>query len=155
MKFLPLASAIMFSAPLLPVSPAVAQNTQTEVQRCRSALSTAENLLIRGRNLWITNVSVHGLAETYMNYPYQTPAGLSIIMAGDSAPNIMSSPQLLTSVTETIMSGCPNVGLVGFWVDRTDWVREFGLIGSEIREFECIPPDDTNNPIQWGYGVCL
>lgn len=76
-------------------------------------------------------------------------------MAGDAAPNMMSSPQLLTSITEAIMSGCPNVGLVSFWLDHSDWVIEFGLIGDEVREFECIPSDDTNNPIQWGYGVCL
>lgn len=155
MKLLPLASALMFSASLIPVAPASAQNTSAEVQRCQSTLDAAENLMVDGRRLWITNVFVRDVGEAYANYPYQSPVGLTIVMAGDSAPDMMSSPQLLTSITESITSSCSRVSLVRFAVAESDWTIDFGLIGNQVREFECVDPDGTNNPMQWGYSYCL
>lgn len=59
MKLLPLTSALILFASLVPVAPAAAQNTSAEVQRCQAALAAAENLMIDGRNLWITNFFIN------------------------------------------------------------------------------------------------
>lgn len=145
---------------LLPTSwvtsaPAVAQDASNQEQQCRSALSAAEDLLVNGRNLWIAGVSTYDVGEVYDNYPYQSPVGLTIVIAGNAAPDMMTSPRLLTTVTETIRSGCPSVGLVTFAVAESDWTVDFGLIGNQVREFECVDPDGTGYPPGWGYAVCL
>lgn len=155
MKSLPLALVLTISIPLITAAPAVAQDPPAPEQQCRSALERAERLLVNGRRLRVSNVSTYRIGEHYLNYPRQAPVGLSISMAGDAAPDMMSSPQLLMSITMTITSGCTRVGLVDFSVAETDWVTTFGLVNNQSREFECVDPDGTNNPTQWGSRTCI
>lgn len=129
MKIL-LALVLLLPASWITVAPAAAQDTSVQSQQCRSAFSAAENLLVNGRNLWVTNPSTYSIGEVYDSHPYQSSVGITIGMAGGAAPDMMSSPRLLTMITETIISGCPSIGLVTFVVANTDWAVDFGLIGN-------------------------
>jgi hypothetical protein len=154
MKIL-LSLLLLFPTSWFSAAPAVAQDTSSQEQQCRSALSAAEDLLVNGRRLWIVDVSTDDVGEIYVNYPYQSPVGLGIVIDGDATSDVMTSPRLLTTITETIRSGCPTVGLVTFAAAESDWAVDFGLIGNQVREFECIDPDLTDNLIRWGYTVCI
>lgn len=154
MKIL-LALLLLLPASWFSAAPAAAQDTSNQEEQCSSALSAAEDLLINGRNLWIVDASTYDVGETYVNYPYQSPVGFGIVIDGDAASDVMTSPRLLTTITETIRSGCPSVGLVTFAVAESDWTVDFGLIGNQVREFECIEAGGPDVPTRWGYAICL
>jgi len=99
-------------------------------------------------------VFVNRIANYYTSYPRHSPLELTIGIDGDTAPDMMFSPRLLTSATEIIVQGCPEVGLVTFVVANTDWAISFGLIGNQVEEFECVDAGQEG-PIRWGYTECL
>jgi hypothetical protein len=134
--------------------PATAQSNFDE-DSCSSALDAAEAQLIGDRDIWLTNFHAFNAAEGYSNPPYDRLQIVSWTMAGDdtTTANIMNSPQLLTSVARTVINGCPQVGLVEVGVNETDWYTAFGIVGNQIREFECI--DQTDSMVRWGYRICL
>lgn len=141
--------------PFMGATPAIAQNPDFASQECSAALASAENLLVNDRRLWITNVRVSSAEDLYDNYPYQRPAIVTVVMGGDDVGSMLSSPQLLTSITQTITSGCSTVGLVRYAMAESDWSAHFGVIGNRIREFECVDPGGDNNSLQWGTHYCL
>jgi hypothetical protein len=133
----------------------VAQSDPDEDNSCRSALDAAKSQLIGDREIWLTNFQVFNAADSYFNFPYDRPEIVSWTMAGDdtTVANVMNSPQLLTAVARTVMNGCPHVGLVQIGVAETDWDTAFGMVGNQIREFECV--DQIDSKVRWGYRVCL
>ena len=146
---------------LMPLALSIPANAQTGTseaeQYCELAIRRADNILVSNRNLWMTKLNVGHAEEVYQNYPYQHPMTIYITVAGNDSGAVMNSPQLLTTITRTIMDGCPGVGLVGFAVSETDWSTEFGLIGNQIREFQCVQPRHSSyeGKQQWGYTICL
>ena len=154
MKILPLVLVLATSTFGSVATPASAQSISAAEQQCRLAVSAAEDFLINGRRLWITDVFVNRIANYYTSYPRHSPLELTIGIDGDTAPDMMFSPRLFTSATEIIFQGCPEVGLVTFVVANTDWAISFSLIGNQVKEFECVDAGQEG-PIRWGYTECL
>lgn len=155
MKKLAVASlAVLFSPALaLTPSPAQAQNQDAEMQACEAALIRASDLLVGDRHLWIVNIEARQIGESYQNYPYQKPMEAVFVMDGNAVDDVMNSPRLLTSITQGVTDGCQNVGIVSYAAAESDWVESYGLIGSQIRQFECTDPGEGST--RWGYVVCL
>jgi hypothetical protein len=134
--------------------PGNAQSAPDENQQCEAALDTAKQQLLSNRHLWITNTRIHQAGDVYYDFPSDSPMILQIEMGGNDASNVMNSPQLLTAITQTITNGCSAVGLVSYGVNATDWSINFGRIGNQIRQFECVDPGDSRGR-QWGHVTCL
>ena len=150
---LPGAIALALCLPPIPVN--AQQSSNTTRQQCEAALDNAENILVNNRHLWIVDTRTSSMEDVgYQRYPQGRSVALDLVIAGNAVESVMNSPQLLTSISQSIMQTCPGVGLVSFGVDQTDWGITFGWIGNRAREFECVDPGDgdTNS---WGYVTCL
>jgi len=137
--------------PLLPVK---AQNAVSGVQRCNAGIDTAQAQLVNGRRLQITDVRTYSAQTIYNDFPDDQPVIISLTMRGNDADTVMNSPQLLTAITQTIINGCSKVGMVSYGVAGTDWQVDFGQIGNQIRQFECVDVEDSRRN-EWGHTGCL
>lgn len=142
-----LVAAIAFLSP-----PVVAQEShQSEgVRQCQSALLAAANRIVAGRNLQIVRASLYDVSAP-PDLP-QVSMGVAFRLAGRDAENMMFSPQLLTSISRDIITGCAGIGVVTFNVDQTDWSQEYGLVNGRVQAFQCVDPGPE--VLEWGTTAC-
>lgn len=146
--------AIAMTVALLPTA-ALAQITPEVEQQCETAFTNAGQLLGgNNRQLTVTNTRVSEIAENYSSFPRGRSVALSLFIDGRDADNVMMSPQLLTTISRTIIEGCQPIGMISFVRAETDWVTTFGWVNGQVREFECIDYDGESLP-PWGTTVCI
>ncbi|MBD2106184.1 hypothetical protein [Nodosilinea sp. FACHB-13] len=139
--------------------PSQAQTSQAQasredtVQACRSALEEANNVIYDEHNAFIGNASAVDLGDLYSSYPAQKPTGILLRIQGQSAPQIMQSPQLMTALSTSLINRCQPLSMVTFQLDQTDWETTFGLIENQIVSFECTDPDQST-VLNWGEAFC-
>lgn len=101
--------------------------------------------------MWIVNISAS--RSEYPDTPYQRPMEIGIVINGDSTSDVMHSPRLLTTITQTIMDGCLGVGSVSYVAAESDWVEMYGWVGNQVIQFECVDPG--REIYYWGTYACL
>ncbi|HEY9699076.1 MAG TPA: hypothetical protein V6D10_17580 [Trichocoleus sp.] len=151
-------SLAALSVVLLSITAPSSVNAQSDpAQQCDAAIDRATNVLVGSRHLWITDMKARNAEGIYVNYPYEQPMILQIAIAGNAAPAVMASPQLLTTVARTITTDCSRVGLVSYALANTDWVVDLGMIGNRLQWFECVEADRRrgSNPLLWGQTLCF
>ncbi|MGG6298129.1 hypothetical protein ACQ4M4_27360 [Leptolyngbya sp. AN02str] len=141
---------------IIALAPTAAQaQFRPEVQsQCEEALRSAGSLLLRERNLTVVDAGFWRASEIYRGYPDNKPVAFGVRLSGPDAENVMNSIQLMTTISRTIINGCPPVGLVTFSMAETDWQSPFGLINGQVREFECVDPS-SEPTTPWGYYTCI
>ena len=139
--------------------PSQAQTSQAQtshedaVQACRLALEEANNAVYDEHNAFISNASAVDLDDLYSSYPAQKPTGILLRVQGQSASEIMQSPQLMTALSTSLISRCQPLGMVTFQLDQTDSEVTFGLIENQIVSFECTDPGQET-VLNWGEAFC-
>jgi hypothetical protein len=88
--------------------------------------------------------------------PNGRPLSVTIIVDGDAADSVMSSPVFQKAITSEIIKSCGSVGAVTFGRHRTDWSITLGMMSDgTIESFKCIDPDPEVNKLSWGQQICL
>ncbi|CAN1210205.1 hypothetical protein TUMEXPCC7403_08425 [Tumidithrix helvetica PCC 7403] len=134
---------------------AIAQRNAENNRACMTALQTVQSQLELGRNA-IAEVYKNDISNQFDGYPQLRPFSYNFRLRGSGVDTVMSSNQLLASVSQKIIEACPQVSLVRFSIAETDWVRTYGDLGRpKVEEFECIDPPISTQKIRWGQQVCL
>lgn len=137
-----------------------AQETESQLTNsspdssCSAAIQSAKRQLeqLQPSQIWIDQVDVATLNQSP---PSDRPDAYVLTLSGQSASDMMSSPQLMRSISAEVIENCPTVSLVAFGKAETDWSIHFGLVGNtQIEQFQCVN-ESTRNRLPWGYQRCL
>jgi hypothetical protein len=148
------------STPPTSSSPAAAQETESQLTNissdssCSAAIQSAKRQLeqLQPSQIWINQVDVATLNQSP---PSDRPHAYFLTLSGQSTSDMMSSPQLMRSISAEVIENCPTVSLVSFGKAETDWSIHFGLVGNtQIEQFQCVN-EPTQNRLSWGYQRCL
>lgn len=122
---------------------------------CETAIADGRGRIERERDIIVTTDIVdHG--ELYSNHPNGRPLSVAIIVDGNAADSVMSSPVFQKAIISEIIKSCGSVGAVTFGRRRTDWSITFGVMSDgAIKGFECIDPGPGVNKLSWGQQICL
>ncbi|MEM6252063.1 MAG: hypothetical protein AAF821_03995 [Cyanobacteria bacterium P01_D01_bin.156] len=122
-------------------------------QQCSTTLRTAVRRIEEVKNVSVVGVYDQDISTMYVDSPANAPVSVTISMTGSRAPNIMASPQLLTSIATQIITECQPVSLVIIGENRSDNYGVFGLMDGEVVVFrEC---GSDMGPLNWGEVGCL
>ena len=124
------------------------------VQRqCATPLATAVRRVEDVKNVSVAGIYEQDISSAYVGYPTNSPFSITISMDGSGVPNIMASPQLLTSIATQVITECQPVSLVIIGQNRSDNYGVFGLMDGEVVVFrEC---GSEMGPMNWGEVGCL
>ncbi|MEO0769352.1 MAG: hypothetical protein AAFY72_07945 [Cyanobacteria bacterium J06649_4] len=122
-------------------------------QQCSATLSVAVRRIEEVKNVSVAGVYDQDISVMYVDSPADAPAGVTISMEGSGTPNIMASPQLLTSIAAQVITECQPISLVIIGENRSDNYGVFGLMDGEVVIFrEC---GSDIGPLNWGEVGCL
>jgi hypothetical protein len=128
-------------------------------QRCNTAVRTAVNRLNEVRNIDVVYVTPINLSEFYSNYPSSAPLGITFGLEGRGIDNVMNSPQLMTNISNQLITGCPVISLVTIGRSYSSYLATFGLIGDSVREFICSADSLSGTTemmkLRWGELYCM
>jgi hypothetical protein len=153
-----LTNAIVITAVSLSLSgfalPPQAKSEPTR-KSCETAIADGRGRIEKGRDITATT-DIEDHSEIYPNHPNGRPLFVTIIVDGNAADSVMSSPVFQKAITSEIIKSCDSVGAVRFGRQATDWSITFGMMsGGTIESFECIDPNPEVDTISWGQQVCL
>ncbi|MBD1915279.1 MULTISPECIES: hypothetical protein [Cyanophyceae] len=150
-------ACVLFMAQFPQPSQAQTSQAQTShedaVQACRLALEEANTVIYDEHKAFISNASAVDLDDLYSSYPAQKPIGILLRVQGQSAPEVMQSPQLMTELSTSLINRCQPLGMVTFQLDQTDWEATFGLMENQIVPFECTD-SGRSTVLNWGEAFC-
>jgi hypothetical protein len=120
---------------------------------CETAIADGRSRIQKGKDIAVTtDIADH--SDIYPNHPKGRPLFVTIIVDGNAADSVMSSPVFQKTITSEIIKSCGSVGAVTFGRQRTDWSITFGIMpDGTIKGFECIDPEGSN-PL-WGQQICV
>jgi hypothetical protein len=67
---------------------------------------------------------------------------------------VLSSPQMLTSLSNGVIQNCNLVSVVTYALNRSDLLNSYGLINNTVQGFECPPNYGRGTRILWGFQHC-
>lgn len=144
-----------FGLPAFVLPPQAQALSQQTNKPCEVAIVNARERIEKGRRITVTT-DIADRSEIYSNPPNGRPLLVTIIVDGDAADSVMSSPVFQKAIASEIIKSCGSIGAVTFGRQETDWSITFGIMsGGTIKSFECIDPDPEVNKIPWGQQVCL
>jgi hypothetical protein len=118
-------------------------------------LQSVKNKITKGRKISIVKVSKDNISQEYQSYPKNRPFSYYFVLRGAAAESVLSSSQLLISLSKDIIRNCPDVSLVNFVPEMSDHNETYGLISeNRIGAFKCVYPG-SNQKLSWGYMFCL
>ena len=100
------------------------------------------------------------ISNLYIDFPSGRPQAYSFTINGKGAANLTSSTNLLTGISQNIISNCQSVSLVRFWRHNTYEEPTFGMMSDgKIKEFrECGNGGGVRigmpDKIYWGSVIC-
>lgn len=129
-------------------------------QRCTAAVRTAVNRLNEVSNVDVVDVTTINLSESYSNYPPSAPLGIIFSLEGTGVDNVMNSGQLMTTISNQVVTGCPVISLVKIGQNRSDYYATFGLTGNSVTAFQqCrevgILSSADSELLRWGEVYCF
>jgi hypothetical protein len=108
---------------------------------CEAAIADGRGRLEKGRDITVTT-DIADESEIYPNHPNGRPLFVTIIVDGNAADSVMTSPVFQKAIASEIIKSCGSVGAVTFGRQATDWSITFGVMsGGTIESFECIDPN--------------
>ena len=122
-------------------------------QQCATPLAEAVRRIEDVKNVSVAGIYERDISQAYVDYPADSPVGITISMDGSGTPNIMASPQLLTSIAAQVITKCQPVSLVIIGENQSDNYGVFGLMDEDVVVFrEC---GSDIGPLNWGEVGCL
>lgn len=122
-------------------------------RQCAAPLAAAVRRVEDVKNVSVAGIYERDISSAYVGYPANSPYSISISMDGSGTPNIMASPQLLTSIAAEVITECQPVSMVILGEYQSDNYGVFGLMDGEVVVFrEC---GDEFGPMNWGEVGCL
>ncbi len=123
---------------------------------CDGAIAETEKTIRDVANLQIRtrDQRPHG----YPNGPTARPDGVSYILTGSGADNVLASPVFMNQMAAQLIENCPQIGLVSFSDSPTDssYTSYGWMPGRLVRPFQCrLGPNSARGPVQWGERICL
>lgn len=107
----------------------------------------------------------------YTDGPTAKPNGISYVLDGSGAANILASPVFMNSLATLQIENCPQVGLVTFSEGTVDafstdlenlsdsdasFINYGAMPGRLVRPFQCkVGPGSDRGPARWGEMICL
>lgn len=134
--------------------PAESQLTNISSDSCNAAIRATQSHF---EQLQQEKFKIDQVDATLLNqsFPSDRPNAYVITLDGQSASQMMTSPQLMQSISTNLISNCSTVSLVAFGKAQTDWAVHFGLVdNNEIEQFQCVN-EPAQNQLPWGYKRCL
>lgn len=140
----------------LVVGSMVAQPAKAEHSSCDVAIAETK-FQIENINTEVVNIRASDMRDwESSHHPEIYPIYVSFTMNGSGVDSVMNSPAFLTKLSYDIIMACGPVSLVGFGVDGTDWVRDYGLVDEgQVVPFRCLSAGGPDIVIPWGYSICL
>jgi hypothetical protein len=88
--------------------------------------------------------------------PADRPYEVNVVMSGDydDILAVLSSPQMLTSLSNGVIQNCNLVSVVTYALNRSDLLNSYGLINNTVQGFECPPNYGRGTRILWGFQHC-
>lgn len=119
--------------------PATAKSAQ-----CNRTLQTVKSQLTNVQKFQTGKLISSGLPR-----PQGRSQQLNVVVNSDK---FMNNSQMQLAMAKKIVANCPQIGLVAFSQDQTDWVNMYGLINGKVQAFECV---DMEEKAKWGEYPCL
>jgi hypothetical protein len=122
---------------------------------CTNTLTAAKTKLEQMQGVSVARMQSTSIAQLYANFPAKRPMRYIFQLAGQGTAQVVRSPSILKQVSQDIMTKCESVSSVTFSVVRSEELRIFGLVRSNVvEEFKCIQSEPSEK-LNWGYVVCL
>lgn len=138
-----------FTSPVGPVSPRASQNCNATLDQAEQRLQVLPNAAL---------ISSARRAHRYGDGPINRPQVHEFLVTGPGSEDIMTSPVMQTQISAQLIQNCPDIGLVRFSMNETDWREDYGLMhGGMVRAFRCREAGAETSPIasEWGERVCI
>jgi hypothetical protein len=146
-----------FCVAMCPTFPVMAQSLGA--LECKAALVRARQRI--KAKIVKSNMARH----SYSNFPTGRSQNYFIVLSNSdpASEQLMSTPNLMSSIASNITSACKDVGYVNFSIDQTDNAASFGLVGGRVAQFKCADFNgnmyvDANGKkyakLPWGYEGC-
>ena len=115
-------------------------NTIVESTSCQNALAEAVRR-IESANASVNRITRYDLNKSFYpdDYPKDRPFRYAFAISGTGTSDVLKSTMFLTDITSQIVLNCPSVSLSSFGQDRSDNIRDFGLMSNgKVKPFECV-----------------
>jgi hypothetical protein len=134
--------------------------TPSQSSTCDSAIAQLSRSLSEGRQLSVTYTGAHDAAQNHpvgrpLNYSFKVSPPMSNF---SDARALMSSPQLLASLTSPFLANCVSAAAVSLGLDFTEESVTLGEVDGQVAAFQCAEDigfrmnDGRQSP--WGYTYC-
>jgi hypothetical protein len=80
---------------------------------------------------------------------------LYITMQGNAAETLMGKEDKLLKISKTTIDSCPQVAMVTFGIDQTDWGKTYGLVNGRVQAFVCREENANPRTLRWGEQICV
>jgi hypothetical protein len=145
------ASSVGLSAFALPPQAKSEETTKS----CETAIADSRSRIQEGKDIAVTT-DIADYSEVYPNHPKGRSLFVKIIVDGNAADSVMSSPVFQKAIASEIIKSCGSVGAVTFGRQATDWTITFGIMpDGTIKGFECIDPAPDADKPRWGQQICV
>jgi hypothetical protein len=64
----------------------------------------------------------------------------------------MDNESLQIFISRKIINSCPEIAMVSYNLDQSDYAKAYGLINNRVSQFACKDPESK---INWGEYMCL
>ncbi len=125
--------------------------TQDSVSNaCHQSLSQTKNNINNIRNAFLYGIKVE---NNPLSPVRGKPNELVLIVGGPGEDTILSSGELMQTISEQLIQNCGTVSSVKIASNNSGWHHVFGLINDRVQPFECV---DTGpgNQLRWGQYFC-
>ena len=147
-------STAMFSSLTMALTINVQPSSSSPSYLCQDAIQSVRSQIQTGRNLEVLPTIKRNVSTGYTDAPTGRPDEYVIPLRGAESLNILSSPQMMTTLARQIISQCANVSLVTFGIANSGNIVSLGLMpDGGILIFNCIEPGRGLRP-RWGQIVC-
>jgi hypothetical protein len=140
------------SSLLIPATSGLAQSN-TVLDQCATTLRAVESQLEQGQSLEVEIRQFDSSNSSNAAYPEGRPIAYTLRLIGNSAADVMHSPQMMQAISTRIIESCDMASSVTFNVAPSGWHERFGLIDGAVARFQCWEMDFRRMPA-WGYINC-
>jgi hypothetical protein len=121
-------------------APATAKSSQ-----CNMTLQSVKSQLTNVKKFKTTKLISSGEPR-----PQGRSLQLNITLDLDS-DNVMNNYKMQLAMAKKVIASCPQIVLVVFGQDQTDWAEMYGLVNGTVQAFDC---KGTEEKVKWGEYIC-
>jgi hypothetical protein len=126
------------------------QTNDSVSNACHQSLSQTKNNLNNVRNAFLYGIKVE---NNPLSPVRGKPNELVLILGGPGEDTILSSGELMQTISEQLIENCGTVSSVKIASNNSGWHHVLGLINGRVQTFDCIDAG-PGNQLRWGQYFC-